>query len=55
MSSLNVDEEKRDQLLADLEAETEAARAAIKIRYEKEAEAENADVKSLAEATIERN
>jgi DNA-directed RNA polymerase subunit beta' len=46
---LNVDEEKRDQMLADLEAETEAGRAAIKIRYEKEAEAEGADVKVLAE------
>jgi DNA-directed RNA polymerase subunit beta' len=46
----DVDEAKRDQFLADLEAETEAARAAIKIRYEKEAEAENADVKALAEA-----
>lgn len=46
---LNVDTEKRDQFLADLEAETEAARAAIKIRYEREAEAENADVKALAE------
>lgn len=45
---LRVDEEKRDQLLADLEAETDAARVAIKIRYEKEAEAENADVKALA-------
>ena len=44
-----VDETKRDQFMADLEAETEAARAAIKIRYEKEAEAENADVKTLAE------
>ena len=47
---LNVDVEKRDQFLADLEAETEAGRAAIKIRYEKEAEAEGADVKALAEA-----
>jgi len=46
---LKVDETKRDQYLADLEAETEAGRAAIKIRYEREAEAENADVKSLAE------
>lgn len=45
-----VDEVKRDQFMADLEAETEAARAAIKIRYEKEAEAEGADVKALAEA-----
>lgn len=46
---LKADEETRDKYLADLEAETEAARAAIKIRYEKEAEAEGADVKSLAE------
>ena len=46
---LKVDEEKRDQLLADLEAETEAARAAIKIRYEREAGADGADVKALAE------
>jgi len=47
---LNVDETKRDQYLADIEAETEAGRMAIKMRYEKEAEAENADVKALAEA-----
>jgi DNA-directed RNA polymerase subunit beta' len=47
---LSADEEKRDQYLADLEAETEAARMAIKIRYEKEAEAEGADVKALAAA-----
>ena len=47
---LSVDVEKRDQFLADLEAETEAGRAAIKIRYEREAEAEGADVKALAEA-----
>ena len=46
---LKVDETKRDQYLADLDAETEAGRAAIKIRFEREAEAENADVKSLAE------
>jgi DNA-directed RNA polymerase subunit beta' len=45
---LNVDEEKRDQYLADLEAETDAGRMAIKMRYEKEAEAEDADVKKLA-------
>lgn len=45
---LNVDAEKRDQYLADLEAETEAGRMAIKMRYEKEAEAEGADVKELA-------
>ncbi len=47
---LNVEVEARDQFLADLEAETEAARGAIKLRYEKEAEAEGADVKALAEA-----
>jgi DNA-directed RNA polymerase subunit beta' len=47
---LKSDDEARDKFLADLEAETEAGRAAIKIRYEKEAEAEGADIKSLAEA-----
>jgi DNA-directed RNA polymerase subunit beta' len=47
---LKSDVETRDKFLADLEAETEAGRAAIKIRYEKEAEAEGADVKTLAEA-----
>jgi DNA-directed RNA polymerase subunit beta' len=47
---LKVDEVKRDQILADLEAETEAGRMAIKMRYEKEAEAEGADVKALATA-----
>ena len=47
---LKVEDAKRDQYLADLEAETEAARAAIKIRYEKEADAEGADVKALAQA-----
>jgi len=47
---LNVNETKRDQYLADLEAETEAGRMAIKMRYEHEAEAENADVKALATA-----
>ncbi len=46
---LDVDAETRDQMLADLEAESEAARVAIKIRYEKEAEAEGADIKTLAE------
>ena len=45
---LSVDTDKRDKILADLEAETEAAQAAIKIRYEKEAEAEDVDVKDLA-------
>ena len=47
---LAVDTEKQEQFLADLEAETEAARAAIKMRYERDAEAEGADVKQLAEA-----
>ncbi len=46
---LKVDEEKRDQMLADLEAETEAGRVAIKIRYEREAGIDGADVKKLAE------
>lgn len=47
---LKVNETKRDQYLADLEAETEAGRVAIKIRYEREAGAEGADVKLLATA-----
>ncbi|TAL15000.1 DNA-directed RNA polymerase subunit beta' [Patescibacteria group bacterium] len=53
---LKVDETKRDQYLADLEAETEAGRAAIKIRYEREAGTDeetpdpSIDVKALAEA-----
>ncbi len=47
---LKADEETRDKFLADLEAETEAGRMAIKMRFEKEAEAETADVKALAEA-----
>lgn len=47
---LNVDEEKREKFLSDLEAETEAGRVAIKMRYEREAGVENADVKALAEA-----
>lgn len=45
-----VDKKKRDQLLADKEAEVAAAKEAIKHRYEKEAEAEDANVKALAEA-----
>ena len=47
---LSVDETKKEQFLADLEAEDTAARQAIKIRYEKMAEEEAADVKALAEA-----
>jgi len=46
---LKVDEAKRDQNLADIEAEAEAGRVAIKIRYEREAEVEGADIKALAE------
>ena len=46
---LSADEEKRDQYLADLEAETEAGRTAIKIRYEREAGVDGADVKALAQ------
>jgi DNA-directed RNA polymerase subunit beta' len=40
----------RDQYRADKEAEWQAGQQAIKIRFEKEAEAEGADVKALAEA-----
>jgi len=47
---LGVDEAKKEKFMSDLEAETEAGRVAIKMRYEKEAEAEGADVKALAEA-----
>lgn len=46
---LGVEAEKRDQMLADLEAETEAGRLAIKMRFEKEAGVDGADVKHLAE------
>ncbi|MDZ7744916.1 MAG: DNA-directed RNA polymerase subunit beta' [Candidatus Saccharibacteria bacterium] len=45
----SVDIEKRDQLLADKEAEFAAAQEAIKSRYENEAKAEDANVKALAE------
>lgn len=45
-----VDTKKKEKMLADIEAEAEAAKVAIKTRYEKEAEAEGADVKALAEA-----
>ncbi|HVI69322.1 MAG TPA: DNA-directed RNA polymerase subunit beta', partial [Magnetospirillaceae bacterium] len=44
----NVDMDKREQLLADADAEYEAAKLAIKTRYEKDAEVQNADVKTLA-------
>lgn len=46
----SVDSEKRDKVLADKEAEFAAAQEAIKARYEKEAKAEDANVKALAEA-----
>lgn len=39
---LDVDTVKRDQMLADTEAETDAGRIAIKIRYERDAEVEGA-------------
>ena len=45
---IEADEAKRDQLAKDAEAELEAAKAAIKLRYEKEAEAKDANVKELA-------
>jgi DNA-directed RNA polymerase subunit beta' len=48
IKSVNV--EKRDQLLADKEAEFSAAKDAIKLRYEKEAKDKDANVKALAEA-----
>ena len=47
---LDVDEAKRDQMLADKEAETAAAKVAIEARYEQMASEEGADVKVLAEA-----
>src|SRR6478672_9781210 len=46
----NVDTEKRDKIMADKEAEHKAAQEAIKLRYEKEATAQDANVKALAEA-----
>lgn len=46
---INVDTAKRDQMLSDKEAEFAAAKQAIKIRFEKEAEKEDANVKALAE------
>lgn len=44
-----VDTEKRNQILADKEAEFSAAKEAIKLRYEAEAKSEDANVKALAE------
>lgn len=42
--------DKRDQLRADREAEFEAAKEAIRLRYEKQAQTGDADVKALAQA-----
>jgi DNA-directed RNA polymerase subunit beta' len=47
---LEVDTEKRDQLLADKEAEAAAAKTALEARYEQMAAEEGADIKNLAEA-----
>lgn len=46
---LSVNEEKRDQMISDLEAEDSAARMAIKLRYENASKEAGADVKALAE------
>jgi len=45
-----VEAEKRDQIKADRQAEYKAAEEAINLRYENEAKAEGADVRSLSEA-----
>jgi hypothetical protein len=42
----------RDQIKADREAEFKAAEEAIKLRYEKEAEAEGADVRAYQKLAI---
>ncbi len=44
----SVDTDKRDEILAEKEAEFEAATQAIKLRYEEEAKPEGANVKELA-------
>ena len=44
-----VDVEKRDKIRADKEAEFAAAKEAIKLRFEKESEAQDANIKALAE------
>ena len=46
---VNAKDEEIEKTLQDLEAQTDAARQAIKMRYEKEGEKEGADVKVLAE------
>lgn len=45
----SVNNDKLDQLLSDKEAELAAAKEAIKLRYEKQAEEDGANVKALAE------
>ncbi len=47
---VDADTKKIEKLLESLESQTSTARDAIKIRYEKEAKAKDADVKALAEA-----
>lgn len=46
---IDVDTAKRDQMLADKEAEFAAAKDAIKLRYEAESKKDDANVKALAE------
>ena len=46
----SVDDAARDKYRADKEAEWQAGQQAIKLRFQKESEAEGADVKALAEA-----
>ena len=46
---ISAKDEEVEKTLADLEAQTTAAREAIKLRYEKEAKAKDADVKRLAD------
>ncbi len=45
-----VDADKRDKMMADKEAEFEAGKEAIKLRFENQAKEDGADVKALAEA-----
>ncbi len=46
---ISVDKEKRDQILVDKEAEFNAGKEAIRLRYEEEAKNPEANVKALAE------
>lgn len=46
---INVDTKKRDQMLADKEAEFAAAKEAIKLRYEADSKKDDANIKALAE------